>query len=378
MTQLLIAGFASPLEFLYGQYPYEQHLEEKMKRLKQGMVVLAALLLINVGWAEQKKAELSPLRLVLDLVDGSHIIGVPSIKSIPVQTSYAKMDIPLKKIQSIEIEEAGERVYIALKNGDSFSGVLGLGKFEMTALFGKVTIGIEHVKRIQVCQVSSLPAGFKKGLVLQYSFDRDEGGKITDKSATENDGKLHGAKWTTKGKIGGGGDFAGTDDWVRAGSPVIPPGPKTVALWVMHRGGGKGNEHHLIGSAAASEHNGMRLMLTDKFQPKLAIWRGSRRHYISAVWGKSSLAKNRWYHLAIAWDGTIDKNAVRIYLDGELNGAGTASQAETKPGSLNLWLGIDQHDEGNERDHDGLMDEVMIWNRALSESEIKQLYDSQR
>ena len=39
--------------------------------------------------------KVKPLRLAMDLVDGSHIIGVPEIKSITVQTSYAKMDIPL-------------------------------------------------------------------------------------------------------------------------------------------------------------------------------------------------------------------------------------------------------------------------------------------
>ena len=75
-----------------------------MKRLRQCMVVLAVLSLVNTGWTEQAKTE-PELRLSLDLVDGSRVIGVPSIKSVPVQTPYATMDIALKQIKSIKIED---------------------------------------------------------------------------------------------------------------------------------------------------------------------------------------------------------------------------------------------------------------------------------
>lgn len=55
------------------------------------MMTLSALLFLDTASAgEDKKAE-PQLRLEVDLVDGSHIIGVPGIESVPVQTSYAKM-----------------------------------------------------------------------------------------------------------------------------------------------------------------------------------------------------------------------------------------------------------------------------------------------
>ena len=70
-----------------------------MKRLVLCIAVFTftVAVLASTTWAGEDKAE-PQLRLALDLVDGSHIIGLPSIDSVPVQTSYAKMDIPLKQL----------------------------------------------------------------------------------------------------------------------------------------------------------------------------------------------------------------------------------------------------------------------------------------
>ena len=92
----------------------------------------------------------TPLRLAIDLVDGSHVIGVPRIKSIPVQTSYSKMDIPLTQIVSIKIHDDHEMASIDLKNGDKLKGVLDLMPLELETLFGKASIGIEHVQGFRI------------------------------------------------------------------------------------------------------------------------------------------------------------------------------------------------------------------------------------
>ena len=94
--------------------------------------------------------KVAPLRLAIDLVDGSRIIGVPKIKSIPVQTSYAKMDIPLEQITSIHIRDDHEMASIDLLNGDKLKGVLDLKPLELETIFGEVSIGIEHVQGFRI------------------------------------------------------------------------------------------------------------------------------------------------------------------------------------------------------------------------------------
>ncbi|MEI6150406.1 MAG: hypothetical protein WCS01_15000, partial [bacterium] len=83
--------------------------------------VCAATALITAAGEETVLKE-SSLRLELDLVDGSRLIGTPSLATVPVQTSYAKMDIPLTQIQTIKIGDDHETVTLNLRNGDTLTG----------------------------------------------------------------------------------------------------------------------------------------------------------------------------------------------------------------------------------------------------------------
>ncbi|MBT7067994.1 MAG: hypothetical protein HN919_16975 [Verrucomicrobia bacterium] len=104
--------------------------------------------------------KVTPLRLAIDLVDGSRVIGVPTITSIPVQTSYAKMDVPLEKIMNIHIHDDHEMASIDLQNGDKLKGVLNLGPIKLETVFGWVSIGIEHMRECHVTVAGGvLPAG---------------------------------------------------------------------------------------------------------------------------------------------------------------------------------------------------------------------------
>ena len=94
--------------------------------------------------------EAPSFRFSIDLVDGSHIVGVPSIESVRVQTVHAKMDIALDQIASIEIADDHETAALALQNGDRIKGVLDLPSIGMKTVFGEVSIGIEHVNVINV------------------------------------------------------------------------------------------------------------------------------------------------------------------------------------------------------------------------------------
>jgi hypothetical protein len=78
---------------------------------------------------------------------------------------------------------------------------------------------------------------------------------------------------------------------------------------------------------------------------------------------------NQWFHTAMTYDGTT----MKVYLNGALNGStqfsGTIEQSTQ---SLRLGQGI-----GNEY-FPGKIDDVRIYNRALSATEVKQLYNAGR
>jgi hypothetical protein len=111
--------------------------------------VCAATALISAARADLAK-EASALRLEVDLVDGSRLIGAPGIATVPVQTSYAKMDVPLTQIKALKIGEDHETVTLNLRNGDTLTGVISLKPIELKTVFGTASIGIEHIQQFRV------------------------------------------------------------------------------------------------------------------------------------------------------------------------------------------------------------------------------------
>ena len=132
----------------------------EMKTPKQCLIILAGCSLLSTGWAEPEKADPVLLRLTLDLTDGSHVIGTPAIESVPVQSSYAKMDIPLKFIQTLKLGEDHQTAAIDLQNGDKLKGVIKLEPVKLHTVFGPVAVAIENIRVLRVVfSGGALPAG---------------------------------------------------------------------------------------------------------------------------------------------------------------------------------------------------------------------------
>jgi len=123
------------------------------------VVILGTAALAGAAFAGQDKEE-KPLRLEINLVDGSRVMGGPAIESIPMETSYARMNVPLKNISAIRIDEDHKTASIDLKNTDRMKGVVDLGSIGLETIFGKVAVNIGHIREIRVVAGGGiLPAG---------------------------------------------------------------------------------------------------------------------------------------------------------------------------------------------------------------------------
>jgi hypothetical protein len=129
---------------------------------------MAFLLVMGFGghvWAGPDTTnQVAPaLCLELNLRDGSRLVGAPAIASIPMQTSYARMDIPLKQVFTLALEDGDEGASLSLLNGDKLKGGIRLDSITLETVFGKVTIGVEHIRLLR-----ALPTG-RDGLMTNLA-----------------------------------------------------------------------------------------------------------------------------------------------------------------------------------------------------------------
>jgi len=196
------------------------------------------------------------------------------------------------------------------------------------------------------------------GLVAAYAFNEGSGTTVADISGNNNNGTITAATWTTAGKFGNALAFNGTSARVtvpNAASLQLTTG-MTLEAWVFPTA-------TLTGWQAIVDKtvDGYYLMAsTDQNRPAAGgTWVGGNQN----TYGPSVLAVNAWTHLAATFDGAT----VRLFV----NGVQVASQAQTTAlASTTGTLQIGGDSYPNEF-FAGRIDEVRIYNRALSAAEIQ-------
>ena len=96
----------------------------------------------------------------------------------------------------------------------------------------------------------------------------------------------------------------------------------------------------------------------------------SRQHrgqlYINTPGGR--VETGRWHHVAAVLSSDADGGSMRIYLDGELAASRPYDRSPIRDTTGPLWIGAIP---GGAADFHGLVDEVQLWQRALSGDEIR-------
>ena len=192
-------------------------------------------------------------------------------------------------------------------------------------------------------------------LVAAYSFAEGGGGLINDETGNGNVGTIRGASWTS-GRFDNALSFDGIDDLVTVADDDLLDLTTGMTLEAWVKPFALGNVWRDI-IFKADDIYYLEGSSTQQGAPTVG---GT---FTGPLYASSSLPLNTWSHLAATYDGAI----VRLFVNGEevanRSQTGTIHQSNEP-----LTLG------GNDvygQHWAGLIDEVRIYNRALSQAEIQ-------
>ena len=234
---------------------------------------------------------------------------------------------------------------------------------------------------VTVYLTSVASASLKDGLLIYLPFDERSGKTATDQSGSNNDAELiDGAEWKPNGgKIGGAVSLNG------AGAAVEDPNGAdyingldafSISVWV--KSDSVGHDRGIvfaIDPAGGDNVFGFRYDAASWSTPggtnliKGAI---STTGGGQAYEGKSNVQTTDWQHLVFSWESG---EKLTLYIDGELDDDPTHNddgKVGTISGATKLIVGKGAKDN-NGTSWPGLIDDIRIYDRALSEAEIADL-----
>lgn len=179
-------------------------------------------------------------------------------------------------------------------------------------------------------------------------------------------GSVNGATWTADGKVGGAMDFDGSDDYIGIPPEVINNRAEgTISAWFLVHTFSNGLDQCILSFRMDDKY--LRFGIVDdsgKSRPSFIVHETAADR--TSIY-TNELQYDRWYHLVATWDSSMAK----LYLDaGEIGSFPNPTPPTTyDEGRIGFTI-------GSPKGWDGRIDEVAIYSRALSETEVFGLFNT--
>jgi len=200
-------------------------------------------------------------------------------------------------------------------------------------------------------------------LIGWWTFDEGSGNVAKDSSGKGNDGTVNGNAQWVPGWRGTALNFDGVDDYVGTGKSLLNNQTKFAITFWVKGDFSQGNRTALVGQNDCVEFG---IISANTVQ----VWTNVNVTAINATW--SFGVDNTWHQVAAVGDGT----SVKIYFDGNLaqNSSGVVTDYGTSTYNVNMGGGGVFDDPGTAGNwFRGQIDDVRIFNRALTAAEVKAL-----
>jgi len=209
-----------------------------------------------------------------------------------------------------------------------------------------------------------LPPAPPMGMVSYLKFD-EGGGNIALDSVNGNHGTIYGATWTS-GIVNGALSFDGVDDYILISSLSHIQNTSinafTFEAWIKSVQD-TGDRQQVFEGHTTTWEIYLEGILPGALQFRITDDSGN---YCEVP--TEALSLNQWYHVVCTYDGSIQK----IYVNGILQNSSSWSNTFT----ITTGITIGKDFESDIQYFKGTIDEVAIYNRALTAGEIQQHYQN--
>jgi len=238
--------------------------------------------------------------------------------------------------------------------------------FRKTLLLVLILLSVSYAPVLKPFRGTTLPRGHRlsRGLVAYWLMNEGIGNKVYDLSGNGNYGTIVGDTHFAPGKFGSALDFDGDVDYVEIpDSPSVSPSAITMSVWFNTTQSTVSYSKQLV-----SKSNSYALYRNQKSANNrlmLYIKSGGSSKFLEGI-APTAINDGAW-HFAV---GTYTNGYGKVYLDNILLNDGYIGGTTIDNNSNTLYFSSASSTSAFE----GLMDHVGIWNRALSASEIAELY----
>ena len=208
------------------------------------------------------------------------------------------------------------------------------------------------------------------GLAAAYAFNAGSGTSAADASGSGLTGTLtNGATWGT-GRNAGAVSLDGVNDFVELGNPTLLQltGSMTVSAWV--NSAVFPHDDAAIVSKRANSKVGWQLDTTVDRGPRTIGFKltnssgGDMFRY-----GASTLLANTWYHVTGVYNAASSQ--LHVYLNGQLDDGTLLGTVTSTQRNSSVNVNIGRRPGSSSNNFNGRLDDVRIYNRALTQTEIQ-------
>jgi len=196
------------------------------------------------------------------------------------------------------------------------------------------------------------------GPIAHWKLDETSGLVAVDSVGGHDGGLISGPTWTSSGQIDGALQFDGANDYVEVphDDALSLTSELTITAWVRNDSASISDSYRIVSKEPFGANDSYWL----SFQGR-KLWFGVAGDFFSPG---TSFDPNQWYHIAVSFDDGADE--VVIFVDG-VEVLRQATFGTINPNNASLLIGNNWE---NFKYWDGLLDDVRLYDRALSPVEV--------